>query len=214
MTINSKFRRILVIDNQDLMRQAMITEFKFIFDTCLVFGVQSPHLAENLLSKMSFDLISIEPGLSEAASASMSSRLAMIADIVAYSSNSKHIVITANDCDQEARACQQLGVIGYASKVGLTRNTFKDLIHKTNQLEFVRFIPHPATSNLDVCSAALTPREQEIVSLMFARAPGVKRKDIYEQMSMRCGIDVCSAEKYFKQARAKLQRNGTLPSGL
>ncbi|KZL24693.1 response regulator transcription factor [Pseudovibrio sp. WM33] len=214
MTIESQVRRILVIDSQDLMRQAIVNEFKVIFDNCLVFGVQTPDLAKSLLSKLSFDLISIEPGLSETDPTSTTHRLAMIANIVANSSKSKHLVITANESEQEAKACQQIGVIGYASKVGLTRRTFKDLIHKINQLEFVRYITHPTADELDICSAALTPREQEIISLMFARSPGVKRKDVYEQMGVRCGIDACSVEKYFKQARTKLQKNGTLPSGL
>ncbi len=47
------------------------------------------------------------------------------------------------------------------------------------------------------------------------REPGMTRKQIYELMGERLSIDAGSAEKYFKQARAKLMKHGhRLPQGL
>jgi hypothetical protein len=51
--------------------------------------------------------------------------------------------------------------------------------------------------------------------MMAQRAPGVKRKEVFEIMAGRLGIDVGSAEKYYNQARAKLLKQGQpLPQGL
>jgi hypothetical protein len=49
---------------------------------------------------------------------------------------------------------------------------------------------------------------------MRRRPRGMKRRDIYEQMGERFGIDPGTVEKYYKQARAKLLKQGHLPKGV
>ncbi|TIW19786.1 MAG: sigma-70 family RNA polymerase sigma factor [Mesorhizobium sp.] len=67
----------------------------------------------------------------------------------------------------------------------------------------------------DVRYSVLTPREQEIIDMMTRREPGMTRTQFYQVMADRLGIDPSSAEKYYKQARAKLMKNGhRLPQGL
>jgi hypothetical protein len=50
--------------------------------------------------------------------------------------------------------------------------------------------------------------------MMMRRQHGAKRRAIFESMAERFGIDAASAEKYYKQARAKLLKLGQLPKGL
>ncbi|WP_416409765.1 DNA-binding response regulator [Agrobacterium rosae] len=205
---------ILVIEEQDLMRSALSAEFKSIFCNCRIFGAQSLCVATELLSKISFDLIAMEPGMSEARRASAAARLAMISNIVALSPKSSHLVATSEDSHSEAENCKKLGVLGYAAKVGLRRDTLEHILLAIEKREFIAHLSSTVLFTPDIYYASLTPREQEIVNLMIARNPGVKRKDVYEEMGNRCGINVCSAEKYFKQARAKLQQLGPLPKDL
>lgn len=207
-------KRILVIEDQDLMRISLLAELKLIFQHCMVFGAQNLRVAEDLLSMMSFDLIAVEPGISETGCASAAHRLAMISKIIAVSPKSMHLVITSADTGREAENCKQLGILGYTGKVGLTRSTLESILSKMLRREYVAHFSHPVKDRPDICYTSLTPREQEIVNLMIARRPGVKRKVVYEEMGNRCGIAVCSAEGYFKQAKAKLQQCGSLPRGL
>ena len=50
---------------------------------------------------------------------------------------------------------------------------------------------------------------------MMRRPAGTKRRDVFERHGRTdSGIDAASAEKYYKQARAKLLKLGRLPKGL
>lgn len=62
--------------------------------------------------------------------------------------------------------------------------------------------------------SGLTPRELEIINMMIQRPAGTKRKEVYKKMAEQSDIDLETAEKYHKQARAKLNKSGhRLPGG-
>jgi len=50
--------------------------------------------------------------------------------------------------------------------------------------------------------------------MVMRRKPGIKRRKVFEEMASKAGITVASAEKYYKQARAKLLKLGRLPKDL
>jgi hypothetical protein len=66
----------------------------------------------------------------------------------------------------------------------------------------------------DLRFPTLTPREDQIITMMMRRKTGMRRREVFERMAAEAGISPTSAEKYYKLARAKLLKLGRLPKGL
>lgn len=206
--------RALVIEDQDLMRLALMAEVKASADDCLVIGAQTLEIASEQLSGQAFDLVIIDPGLPGFDPTSRQQRLDVVQKIVAASAKAVHVVVTGSDTLAEAQQYREIGVAGYIGKTGFMRGVLSSVLDEIAADGYSIRLSNPAMEAPDLHYSGFTPREQEIVDLMACREHGVKRKTIYEEMGHRCGIDVGSAERYFKQARAKLLRRGRIPKGL
>lgn len=206
--------RALVIEDQDLMRLALIAELKANIDDCIVLGAQTLDIASEQMDGESFDLVIIDPGLPGIDPTSQPHRLAVVAKIIGASPSAIHLVVTGSDCLAEAEECRKIGATAYIGKTGLSRGVLANILKDVSTSGFSVCLSNSPMERPDFHYSGLTPREQEVVDLMTSRNRGTKRKQIYEQMGARLGIDFCTAEKYFKQARAKLLKRGRMPKGL
>ena len=207
-------RRALVIEDQDLMRQALIIELKESLGDCIIAGAQTYALAHRALADDSFDLVLIDPGLPGFDPTSSDARLKVVEAIVQAAPSATHIVITGSDNDKEAAACRELGVSAYLGKTGLSRGGLGKVLNQVARDEFSLHYSSAAAQSPEVHISGLTPRESRVTELMMQRRLGERRKDIFSKMAEELKIDPASAEKYFKKARAKLSRLGRLPRGL
>ncbi|RCS21372.1 DNA-binding response regulator [Phyllobacterium salinisoli] len=205
--------RALVVEDHDLMRLALIAEVKASVDDCLVIGAQTLEIASEQLSDQVFDLIIIDPGLPGFDPMSRNDRLEVVEKIIASSPKAVHVVVSGSDTLAEAEEFRKIGVAGYVGKTGFTRGVLAGVLHNIATNGFSMRLSKPVMEAPDLHYSGLTPREQEIVDLMACRERGVRRKTIYEEMGARCEISVCTVEKYYKQARAKLLRRGRIPRG-
>lgn len=208
-------RRALVIEDQDLMRQALTIELQKSLGDCIIASVQTYALAQRELADNSFDLILIDPGLPGFDPTSTAERLRVVEEIVRAAPSAVHIVITGSDNDIEATACRELGVSGYLGKTGLPGGGLGRVLDQVARHEFALHYSIADAQGPEVhISGGLTPRESRITELMMQRRPGERRKDVYAVMAQELSIDPASAERYFKQARKKLSKRGRLPRGL
>jgi len=207
-------QRALVIEDQDLMRLALIQELKASLADCLLLGAPTLEIAKQQLGSHDVDLAIIDPGLPGFDPTSRTHRLWVIEQIVEASPSAIHLVITGSDSLEEAEDCRRLGVAGYVSKTGLMRGSLGQVLEDVSNSGFSIRLSQTKHMTADVHYPGLTAREQEIVDWMRRRQRGMKRRDIYEQMGERFGIDPGSVEKYYKQARAKLLKRGHLPKGV
>lgn len=207
-------RRALIVEDQDLMRLALIAELKTGFPDCYIAGVQTFELAMNLLANDEFDIVIIDPGLPGFDPTSPSDRMNVVERFVRAAPDALHIVVTGSDTGAEAAACRAIGVSAYLGKTGLSEGDLGQILKQVSRNEF-SLRQSLADSRLpDIRFPGLTPREQQVMAMMVCRRPGVKRRDVFEGMAARAAIDSASAEKYYKQARAKLLKRGRLPEGL
>ncbi|RWI31374.1 MAG: response regulator transcription factor [Mesorhizobium sp.] len=207
--------RALVIEDQTLMRLALMNEVQASFEDCSVLGAETLEIAVGELQNNNFDLVVIDPGLPGFDPTSQADRIAVVDKIVEASPSAIHVVVTGSDNGSEAEGFRQIGAAAYLGKTGLPPGVFSDVLDDISTNGFSLRLSRIAMTKPDYRYSVLTPREQEIIDLMAHRAPGVKRKVIFAAMADRFGIDAGSAERYFKQARAKLMRQGhPLPRGL
>ncbi|WP_192248071.1 response regulator [Mesorhizobium caraganae] len=207
-------QQILVIEDQDLMRLALIQELKNCLTESVLVGAPTLDIAKTLMKSQDFDLILIDPGLPGVNPISLFDRLSVIEQVVDASPSATHVVITGSDSVAEAGHCRRFGVAGYVGKTGLMRGLLAEVLQDISQNGFsIRTSP---TNQLaaDFHYSGLTGREQEILDCMRRRERGMKRKEVYEQIGERIGVDPATVEKYYKQARAKLLRRGRLPDGI
>lgn len=207
-------RRALVIEDQDLMRQALMIELKDSLGDCIIAGAQTYALAQRALADDLFDLVLIDPGLPGFDPTSSIERLEVVEAIVRAAPSAVHIVITGSDNDKEASACRELGVSAYLGKTGLSRGGLGRVLDQVARDEFSLRYSSADAQVPEVHISGLTPRERRVTELMMQRRPEERRKDIFAKMAKELCIDPASAEKYFKQARAKLLKLGWLPRGL
>jgi len=206
--------RALVIEDQDLMRQALIVELKDSLGDCFIAGAQTYARAHEILTEDKFDLVVIDPGLPGFDPTSQKDRLAVVETIIRAAPLAVHIVVTGSDNDKEATACRKLGASAYVAKTGLSRGSLREILDQVGRDEFsVRY------SSVDACApdvhfSGLTPRESRVIELLLSREQDETKKDVYDKMASELKIDAASAEKYYKQARAKLLKLGRLPKGL
>ena len=213
MTVGEQTSRALVIEDQDLMRLALIGELKAALRDCIVQGAATWEIASGLLREHSFDLVIIDPGLPGFDPTSPQHRLAVVKAVVDASPDALHIVVTGSDSVEEGEACRMLGANAYVGKTGLDRDTLSSIIDEISDTRFSLSLSAVKAVTPEFYYSGLTPREQEIIDFMRSRPKGVKRKEIYEKMGDRFGIDPYTVEKYYKQARAKLLKNGLFPKG-
>lgn len=207
-------RRALIVEDQDLMRLALIAELKAGFPDCYIAGVQTFELAIRLLGDEEFDMVIIDPGLPGFDPISSSDRLGVVERIVRAAPDARHIVVTGSDTMAEAATCKALGVSAYLGKTGLSEGALGQVLKQITRDGFSFRHSLAAACLPEIHFPGLTPREQQVMAMMVGRQPGMKRRDVFEGMAARAAIDAASAEKYYKQARSKLLKRGQLPEGL
>ncbi|APH74910.1 response regulator [Aquibium oceanicum] len=207
-------RRALVVEDQNLMRLALMTELRAGLRDCCVAGAQTLPLARQLLEQDQFDLVITDPGLPGFDPTSRHDRLHVVETIIEAAPEAAHIVVTGSDDEDEALACRLLGARSYVCKTGLAPGELRNVLERIDRGETPIRLSELDAAKPDVRFPTLTPREDEILAMMMRRKAGTKRREVFETMSSKTGINPASAEKYYKQARAKLLKLGRLPKGL
>ncbi|WP_420871220.1 DNA-binding response regulator [Mesorhizobium jarvisii] len=202
-----------MIEDQDLMRLALIQELKDCHTESVLLGAPTLDSAQARIKSQEFNLILIDPGLPGVNPTSLWDRLSVIQQIVDASPLATHVVITGLGSVAEANHCRRIGVAGYVSKTGLMRGLLAEVLQDISQGGFAIRISEKDQLADDFHYSGLTGREQEIFDWMRRRERGMKRKEVYDQISKRIGVDSATVEKYYKQARAKLLKRGRLPDG-
>lgn len=206
--------RALVLEDQDLMRFAIMDQIAATFEKGAIIGADTLELALAQLGKDEFNLVVIDPGLPGFDPLSDMDRLNVVRTVINTSPLAIHIVITGNDTSQEANAFRNLGAAAYLAKTGLSPANFSEALGHISSLGFYKKLACTDMQVADHRFPCLTQREQQIVDLMIRRAPGMSRNQIYEMLATQLKIDTHSAEKYFKNARSKLTKSGhRLPQG-
>ncbi|MBS4018158.1 MAG: response regulator [Dechloromonas sp.] len=207
-------RNALVVEDQDLMRQALMAELQAGLDDCFISGAQTYALAQRILSEERFNLVITDPGLPGFDPTSKRDRLLVVETIIRAAPAAIHVVVTGSDSKDEAIACRELGASAYLAKTGLSPGTLCEVLGQVAQDTFpLRY----ATTDAQVPEfnvSGLTPREGRVIELLLARRQEEKRREVFERMARELSIDAASAERYYKQARAKLLKLGPLPRGL
>lgn len=214
MKAGEQTSRALVIEDQDLMRLALINELKAVLRDCVVQGAASWDVASAVLQEDDFDLVLIDPGLPGLDPTSQRRRLNVVKDVVEACPNAIHVVITGSDSLEEGEDCRRLGANAYVGKTGLDRDVLASILADISATGFSLRLSQVEARAPDYYYSGLTPREQAIIDSMRRRPAGVKRREIYEKMGQQFDIDAGTVEKYYKQARAKLLKNGRLPKGV
>lgn len=206
--------RALVVEDQNLMRLALMAEIRAGQRDCYVAGAQTLQMARQLLEEDQFDLVITDPGLPGFDPTSREDRLHVVETIIEAAPGAAHIVITGSDDEDEAMACRLLGASGYVCKTGLSQGELPLVLEQIGRGGFSFRLSEFDASKPERRFPTLTPREDEILAMMMRRKPGTRRREVFEKMASKAGINAASAEKYYKQARAKLLRLGRLPKGL
>ena len=206
--------RALVVEDQNLMRLALMTELRAGLRDCYVAGAQTLPMARQLLEQDQFDLVITDPGLPGFDPTSRHDRLHVVETIIEAAPDAAHIVVTGSDAEDEALACRLLGAKGYVCKTGLAPGELHNVLEQIDRGEAPIRLSELDAAKPDVRFPTLTPREDEILAMMMRRRAGTKRREVFETMAAEVGINAASAEKYYKQARAKLLKLGRLPKGL
>lgn len=206
--------RALVVEDQNLMLLALMTEIRGCLRDCYVAGAQGLQVACQLLKEDRFELVITDPGLPGFDPTSLRDRLHVVETIVAAAPGAAHVVVTGSDDKDEATACRLLGASGYVCKTALSPGGLSLVLEQVARGEFSLRLSEPHTPGPEIRFPTLTPREDQIIAMMMRRSPGTKRRDVFERMAREAGINAASAEKYYKQAKAKLVNLGRLPKGL
>src|SRR5437899_515254 len=120
--------RALVIEDQDLMRLALIQELKTVLTECVMLGAPTLEIAKKLSESQDVDLVVIDPGLPGFNPTSRSDRLSVVEEIIEASPSAIHVVVTGSDSLEEAQHCRRLGAAGYVSKTGLQRGLLSEVL--------------------------------------------------------------------------------------
>ena len=206
--------RALVVEDQNLMRLALMAELRAGLRDCYVAAAQTLPTAQQLLEQDQFDLVITDPGLPGFDPTSRNDRLQVVETIIEAAPCAAHIVVTGSDDEDEAVACRLLGVRAYVCKTGLSQGDLPLVLEQIDRGEFSIQLSDLDTPKLDLRFPTLTPREDEILAMMMHRNSGTKRRAVFQEMATKAGINAASVERYYKQARAKLLKLGRLPEGL
>lgn len=207
-------RKALVVEDQNLMRQALMAELQAGLDDCFISGAQTFAMAQRLLAEDQFDLVVTDPGLPGFDPTSRRDRLLVVETMIRSAPTAIHIVVTGSDSSGEAIACRALGASAYVAKTGLSPGTLCEILGEVAQDAFPLRYSVSDAQTPEVNISGLTPREGRVIELLLGRKPEETRREIFEKMANEFNIDPSSAEKYYKQARAKLLKLGPLPKEL
>lgn len=207
-------RKALVVEDQDLMRQALMAELQAGLDYCFISGAQTFAMAQRLLAEDQFDLVVTDPGLPGFDPTSGRDRLLVVETVIRSAPKAIHIVVTGSDSNDEAVACRELGASAYVAKTGLSPGVLCEILGQVAQDAFPLRCSVSDAQIPEVNVSGLTPREGRVIELLLGRSLEETRREIFEKMAKEFNIDPSSAEKYYKQARAKLLKLGPLPKGL
>lgn len=207
-------RKALVVEDQNLMRQALMAELQAGLDDCFISGAQTFAMAQRLLAEDQFDLVVTDPGLPGFDPTSRRDRLLVVETMIRSAPTAIHIVVTGSDSNGEAVACRALGASAYIAKTGLSPGTLCEILGEVAQDAFPLRYSVSDAQTPEVNISGLTPREGRVIELLLGRKAEETRREIFEKMAKEFNIDPSSAEKYYKQARAKLLKLGPLPRGL
>jgi len=207
-------RKALVVEDQDLMRQALVAELQAGLDNCSISSAQTYALAQRLLSEDQFDVVVTDPGLPGFDPTSRRDRLMVVETIIRAAPGAIHIVVTGSDSNDEALACRDLGASAYIAKTGLSPGSLCKILGQVARDDFRLRRSNADAQTPEFNFSGLTPREGRVVQQLLARRRDETRRTVFERLAKDWGIDASSAEKYYKQARAKLLKRGPLPKGL
>ncbi|GAA5628146.1 hypothetical protein Brsp05_03442 [Brucella sp. NBRC 12953] len=208
--------RALVVEDQDLMRMALMAELEANRGDGCALGAQTFELACDLLACQHFDLLVIDPGLPGFDPTSVEARLAVVKQLIEGSPHAIHIIVTGSDSACEADACRALGAAFYLAKTGLYKGTLARILREVDTVAdaFCLRLSKAVMTTPDFHCSQLTAREQDIINSLLGRSAGVKKKQVYSEMAERLAIDAGTVEKYYKQARKKLIKLNQLPKGI
>lgn len=215
MDASGNINRALVIEDQDLMRLALIRAVNSASKRNLVQGAATLQVALDLTRDQSFDLVVTDPGLPGINPISAKERLAVVEQVIRSAPEARHVVITGSATKEEEEACRALGVTAYLSKMGLDQGAISAILQTAVDGEGVIEVDDAPTSTVpEYYYSDLTQREQDIIQQMLERPEGTRKKTVIEQMAAQLNIDEDTVRKYYKSARAKLIAAGLLPEGL
>lgn len=207
-------QHVLVIEDQNLMRMALIHELQSVMKASVIHGAANMAMALSLIPQHDFDFIVIDPGLPDFDPDAVSDRYEVVRRIVKSSPTAIHCVVTGSDKKDEWERCRDLGVSAYLAKNNINSGSFSEVIQEISEHgECVRFAKDTITIS-EFYHSGLTPREQEFIDWMRQRPPGMSRREIYSQLAERFGITIESAERQYKRARAKVLKTGLVPNDL
>jgi DNA-binding NarL/FixJ family response regulator len=198
-----EMNRALVIEDQDLMRLTVMEIVEEHFQGCNVQGAQTLEGALAIMRRDRFDLVIIDPGLPGFNPNKEEDRLSVVSQAVKASPGAKHIVLTGTDSEAEAATMQQLGIDGYAAKIGLSRIRLKEVLAEVAPNSFTLQLADISSQRRHFGLGELTRRERQVMELMMDRPKGQKRKEVYQKMATTHQIDASTAEQYFKSAVRK-----------
>ena len=108
--------RALVLEDQTLMRLALMNEVQASFEKCVVLGAETLNIATVELQNDHFDLVVIDPGLPGFDPTSQDDRIAVVDRIIEASPGAIHVVVTGSDNPCEADGFRRIGAAAYARK--------------------------------------------------------------------------------------------------
>ncbi|MER9801394.1 DNA-binding response regulator [Mesorhizobium sp. M0142] len=120
--------RALVVEDQTLMRLALMNEVQASFEECIVLGAETLNIATAELQNNHFDLVVIDPGLPGFDPTSQGDRVAVVDKIIEASPSAIHVVVTGSDNLCEADGFRQIGAAAYLGKTGLAPGVFRDVL--------------------------------------------------------------------------------------
>lgn len=207
-------KHALVVEDQDLTRYMLAQEVQSYFPDCTVHGAPNLDSACKLIHENEMDLIIIDPGLPGFDSISTDDRMLVVETIINASPKALHFIFTGHDKPEEATLYENLGASGYVSKIGFIPGMLPHILQDIAANGFSMRLAGEHDPSTETFYPGLTEREHQIVQWMMRRPPDMKRKDTFRQAARHYGIDQQSAERYYKQARAKLLKRGKLPDGI
>lgn len=210
----AQMQHALVIEDQNLMRMALIHELQSAMPASVIHGAANMNIALSLIADHQFDFIVIDPGLPDFDPNSLSDRYEVVRRIVDASPEAIHCVVTGSDTQGEWEHCKMLGVTAYLAKNNINTGALSEVLGEISEHgECVRFAKDMISIS-EFYHSSLTRREQEILDWMRQKPPQITRREIYAQLALRLGIDATSAERHYKRARAKVLKTGLIPNDL
>lgn len=149
--------RALVVEDQTLMRLALMDQISTAFENAAVLGAQTLEIALYELAKENFDLVIIDPGLPGFDPTSQDDRLSVVSRIIEASPTALHAVITGSDNTAEADQFRGLGAVAYLGKTGLEPGMLSDVLDDISTSGFSIRLSRVTMTVPDYCHSALTP---------------------------------------------------------